>query len=118
MRKLWWIAIAGLMAVVLATSVSPAWAQEEEAALPEDAVVELLPPGAATQELPFASVSFEDVLPGWRLTLDLPDQQLLDSAVNEQIAAYLWTGILVIALIVFVVVVIARSVGRQMKYDP
>ncbi len=84
-------------------------------ALPEDAVVAFSPPGTATQELSFASVSFEGILPGWRLTLHLPDQRLLDSAASEQIAAYLWTGILVIALIVVVAVVIARSVGRQMK---
>ena len=84
-------------------------------ALPDDAAVELLPPGTATQAPPFASVSFEGTLPGWRLTLHLPDQRLLDSAADEQIAAYLWTGFLVIGIIVVVAVVIARSVGRQMK---
>ncbi len=84
--------------------------------LPADVSVILLPPETdALQSAPFASVSVGEYLPGWELGLRLKDQSLFDSAADEQIAAYLWTGILFVATILIFAAIIARYVARQIR---
>ena len=84
--------------------------------MPAGATVELLPPGARqSRQTSFMSLSAGGFLPGWLLALRLPDQNFLDTAADEQIAAYLWTGVLVVAFILILALVIARSLGRQMR---
>jgi signal transduction histidine kinase len=84
--------------------------------LPTGASVELLPPGEnRATEMLFASIPAADHLPGWRLVLNLEDPSPFDSAAEEQIALYVWTGGLVILTIMIMTALVARYVGRQMR---
>ncbi|MCH8913003.1 MAG: HAMP domain-containing histidine kinase [Planctomycetes bacterium] len=85
-------------------------------ALPADVTVEVLPPGAEPSLPPaLVSLSLGKYLDGWRLTLHVDDRSLFDAAADKQIAAYLWTGVLVIVVIVIVAGVIAGAIRRQMR---
>ena len=76
---------------------------------------ELVPPGSETDRQPFLTRSTGAILPGWRVALHLADRQAIDSAANEEIAGYLWTGTLLIAVAVIFSVLVVRSLGRQMR---
>jgi len=80
------------------------------------ATADLLPPGAdagtARILVPFA---VDEPLPGWTLALHLDEQALVDAATGRQITVYLWTGVLVILLIVAVTSLIAGVIQRQMR---
>ena len=85
-------------------------------ALPADVTVEVLPPGAEpSPPSVFASLPVGDYLAGWRLVLHVDDQSLFEAAADKQIDAYLWTGVLVIVVIVIVAGLIAGAVRRQMR---
>ena len=85
-------------------------------ALPEDVTVEVLPPGAQpSRPSALASVPLADDFDGWKLTLHVDDQGLFDAAADKQITAYLWTGILVIAVVATLAVLIAGAIRRQMR---
>lgn len=84
--------------------------------LPADVTVEVLPPGVGPSLSPvLVSLSLGKYLHGWRLTLHVDDRSLFDAAADKQIAAYLWTGILVIAVVVILAVLIAGAIRRQMR---
>ena len=84
--------------------------------LPDDVEIQLQTPGADTTDRPaFLSLATGGDLPGWRLALDLSDQDAVDTAADAQAAAYLWTGVLVIVVIAALAFVIARMIGRQIK---
>ena len=84
-------------------------------ALPAGAIIDVQVPGSESSEpLFFASIPAGLHLPGWRLALRLEDSTLFDSAADEQIAAYLWTGTLVIATLVILSALFARYWVRQM----
>ena len=88
----------------------------ESLTLPSDVTITLLSPESdQLQSAPFASVSVGDYLPGWEVGLYLKDQSLFDSAADEQIALYLWIGILGIATILIIAAIFARYVGRQLR---
>ncbi len=83
---------------------------------PADLRAEVLPP--AVDPPPTAIVvSFAagEPLAGWRMAYDFDEQAQVDAAARRQIAVYLWTGLLVIVLIVAAAALIARAVGRQMR---
>ncbi len=83
--------------------------------LPQNTTVDIYPPGAAPDE-PFAvTVPAGGYLQGWRLVLHPEDQTLLATAARQRISAYLLTGVLVVGLLVFLVSLVARTVGRQLK---
>lgn len=85
-------------------------------ALPADVAIELLPPGAEpSRPSVFASLPVENYLDDWRLALHVDDRSLFDDAADKQIAAYLWTGILVIGVVVILAVLIAGAIRRQMR---
>jgi signal transduction histidine kinase len=85
-------------------------------ALPADVTVEVLPPGAEPSLPPaLVSLSLGKYLDGWRLTLHVDDRSLFDAAADKQIVAYLWTGVLVIVVIVIVAGLIAGAIRRQMR---
>ena len=87
-----------------------------ELALPSDVAVELLPPGAEpSRPSLIASLSAGTTLSGWRLTLHVDDRLLFAAAADKRIAAYLWTGVLVIVVIVIVAGLIAGAMRRQMR---
>ena len=85
-------------------------------ALPTDVTVEVWPP-EASESLPPAlvSLSLGKYLDGWRLALHVDDLGLFDTAADRQIVAYLWTGTLVIVVIVILAGLIAGAIRRQMR---
>ena len=86
------------------------------ASVPIDVEIELLSPGTDTSGPPaFLSVAAKGDLPGWRLSLYLTDQEAVNSAADAQVAAYLWTGVLLIAVIAVLAFIIARMIGRQIR---
>lgn len=68
--------------------------------------------GAARVLVPFA---VDEPLPGWSLALHLDEQALVDAATGRQITVYVWTGVLVILLIVAATALIAGAIQRQMR---
>jgi two-component system, OmpR family, phosphate regulon sensor histidine kinase PhoR len=84
-------------------------------ALPADVVVEILAPGQEPNGgSPVVSVAGAR-MPGWRLSLSNNDRSLFDASAEKQIAAYFWTGVLVIAATLALAVLIAWAVRRQIR---
>ncbi len=89
------------------------WASAK--ALPTDVLLEVLPPGREPGgPSPVVSTAGE-WMPGWRLSLSLEDRSMFDASAERQIAAYLWTGVLVIASTLAMAVLIAWAVRRQIR---
>ncbi len=88
----------------------------DAADLPAEMSAELLRPGLDPDpSLLYVSFAADESLPGWRVALQLDEQALVDAATRRQIAVYLWTGLLVIAVIVAATGLIARAIRRQMR---
>ena len=84
--------------------------------LPAGVSVALLSPEEETRsESSFHSIPAGGRLPGWRLALSLGDRGLLETAADQRIAFYLWTGILVIGAISILAVLIAHTFRRQVR---
>lgn len=77
--------------------------------------IELVPPEIDLQEEPFLWGLAGNNLQGWRLALQISDQDLIDAAADEEVIGYLWTAALLIVAVVIMVFVIIRLVGRQMR---
>jgi len=71
-------------------------------------------PGGEAGE-PFLVAPIGDCMPGWRLGLYLKGEDPFAAAARQQIAAYLWTGGMVVAAIVILAGMVARAVGRQAR---
>jgi signal transduction histidine kinase len=80
--------------------------------LPPDLNLTLLPPGEEAAGF-FPSLPASPLLPGWRLTLALKDQRLFDTAAEHRVAAYVWTGALVVAAVVVLASMALGLVRRQ-----
>ena len=76
---------------------------------------ELLPPGLEPTDEPFLVTAIGGILPGWRLALHLDDQALVAAVARQEVAGYLWTGILLIAAALLLAVVVAVTIRRQMR---
>jgi len=85
------------------------------ASLP-DADLKLLPPSQAeSEQAPFLAIPAGQDLPGWRVALYLEGSDPFAAAADRQITAYLWTGMLVIALISIVALLVGRFLLRQAR---
>ncbi len=81
-----------------------------------DVTVELVAPGAApSQGAPLLVADAGTHLPEWQLALHLHGQEPLARAADRQVAAYMWTGLLVIFVVTALALLVARRVTRQMK---
>jgi len=80
--------------------------------LPPDLNLILLPPGEEAEGF-FPSLPSSPLLPGWRLTLALKDQRLFDTAAEHRVAAYVWTGALVVGTVVVLASLALGLVRRQ-----
>jgi signal transduction histidine kinase len=80
--------------------------------LPPDLSLILLPPGEEAEGF-FPSVPASPLLPGWRLTLAIKDQRLFDTAAEHRVAAYVWTGALVVGAVVVLASLALGLVRRQ-----
>jgi signal transduction histidine kinase len=66
---------------------------------------------------PFATASLADCFPGWKVELYFKGGEVFDKAADRQIAIYIWTGALVILLILLVGAFAARAIGRQIRLN-
>lgn len=66
---------------------------------------------------PFATASVADCFPGWKVELYFKGGEIFDKAADRQIAIYVWTGALVILLILVVGAFAARAIGRQIRLN-
>ena len=84
-------------------------------ALPEDAKVDVILPGREPVGQSPAISQAGSLMPGWRLSIAVDDKSLFDASADRQIAAYLWTGILVILSTLAMALLIAWAVRRQIR---
>jgi signal transduction histidine kinase len=81
-----------------------------------DLTVRILPPtGAAPEQEPFLAIPAGERLPGWQLALYLAGPDPFATAAERQVAAYMWTGLLVIVAIGIIALVGGWYLLRQMR---
>ncbi len=66
---------------------------------------------------PFLIGSMGTFFPGWRLELYATEANIFEKAASRQIALYVWTGLLVIVLILVAGAVAGRAVTRQIRLN-
>jgi len=66
---------------------------------------------------PLLSTTVGTNFPGWKLELHLKDNSSFEEAARRQAAIYIWTGVLVIALILASGGIAGQAVGRQIKLN-
>lgn len=66
---------------------------------------------------PFATGPVGEYFPGWTAQLYFKGGDVFERAASEQIAVYIWTGVLVILLILLSGAVAAKSIGKQVKLN-
>ncbi|MHC4616113.1 MAG: sensor histidine kinase [Planctomycetota bacterium] len=69
------------------------------------------------EERPFLEASVGEFLPGWGIELYLKDDDVFRKAASRQVAFYIWTGALVIVLILAVGGFAAQVVSRQVRLN-
>lgn len=79
---------------------------------PPGTSVTLLPPGVENDNA-FLSVPACRILPGWRLALSVKNPELLDLATEHRVGIYLWTAILVVAVMGGLTLLTIRLMYRQ-----
>ena len=81
-----------------------------------DVTITLVPPGSDAAAVDgFLDHSAGRYLPDWKLSLRLAGADPLAAAADRRVTVYLWSGILVIAVIALLAVGVARYVGTQMR---
>jgi signal transduction histidine kinase len=80
--------------------------------LGSDICISLLPPSDEVDS--FVALAVGASLPGWKLALTFKDRKWLETVAAQQKAAYLWTGLFVIAAMSILAAIAARSVRRQL----
>lgn len=81
--------------------------------LPADATMNFLAPGREPEGGVLTEAAGPE-LPGWRLVLSLNGRPITSAQAEQRIAAYLWIGVLVVAVVVALGLLALRLVGRQM----
>jgi signal transduction histidine kinase len=78
--------------------------------------VTVLPPGRALAGRPaFLTAPLGSRLAGWQVALQLPDPDPFAAAARRQVAAYVWTGFLVIVVIALAALLAARYLLGQVR---
>jgi signal transduction histidine kinase len=77
-----------------------------------DAEITLIPPEMDGPDA-FVTLPAGEQMPGWRLALVLKDRQFLDAMAGRQTAVYLWTGLLVVAVMGVLTLLTFRLLRRQ-----
>jgi signal transduction histidine kinase/tetratricopeptide (TPR) repeat protein len=70
-----------------------------------------------SQDKPFTTAALTKQFPGWKIELYFKGGEVFEKAAKRQIAIYLWTGALVIMLIVVAGGVATQAVGRQIRLN-
>jgi len=71
----------------------------------------------APEEQPFMKASAGKYFPGWRIELYFKDADVFRKAARRQVAFYIWTGALVILLMLVAGASAGQAVGRQIKLN-
>jgi signal transduction histidine kinase len=71
----------------------------------------------ATEERSFLETSVGEFLPDWRIELYFKDDDVFRKAASRQVASYIWTGALVIVLILAAGGFAAQVVSRQVRLN-
>ncbi|MFH1372110.1 MAG: HAMP domain-containing sensor histidine kinase [Planctomycetota bacterium] len=72
---------------------------------------------AQPQDKPFATAPVAQCFPGWKVELYFKGGEVFEKAARRQIAVYIWTGALVILLILAAGGFATRAVGRQIRLN-
>ena len=70
-----------------------------------------------SQDKPFTTAALARQFPGWKIELYFKGGEVFEKAARKQIAIYLWTGALVILLIVVAGGFATQAVGRQIRLN-
>jgi signal transduction histidine kinase len=68
-------------------------------------------------EEPFASAVLGETFLGWRVELSFQAGDIFEKTASRQVTVYIWTGVLVIVLILLVGVFAAQAVRKQIKLN-
>jgi signal transduction histidine kinase len=86
------------------------------ASIPADMTLSVLPPGArATNAFLLTDAGAE--LPGWQLAASMKTAGFSDTATEQRITAYVWTGMLVLASVFVLALVVLWLVRRQLAVN-
>ena len=66
---------------------------------------------------PFAIAPLPEGFPGWKVELYFEGSDVFEKAARRQIAIYVWTGVLVIVLMLVAGAFATRAVGRQIRLN-
>ncbi len=80
--------------------------------LPSAVSLAALPPGAGQGNYLITLPAGEN-FPGWQLALSLRDRRSFDAAASEQIASYVWIGVLTMSLVIILALLGAGLIRRQ-----
>jgi signal transduction histidine kinase len=83
-----------------------------ETRLPDSVQISIVPPGKPQSVDELISIRAGSQLPGWRLSMNLADAQIADSASHQQ-TIYVWISVLVVLFTSIVAVFLAISIRRQ-----
>lgn len=83
-----------------------------ETQLPDGVQISIVPPGQPQSVDELISIRAGTQLPGWRLSMNLADGQIADSASHQQ-TIYVWISVLVVLFTSIVAVFLAISIRRQ-----
>jgi signal transduction histidine kinase/tetratricopeptide (TPR) repeat protein len=70
-----------------------------------------------SQDKPFTTAALARQFPGWKVEMYFKGGEVFEKAAKKQIAIYLWTGALVIMLIVVAGGFATQAVGRQIRLN-
>lgn len=77
----------------------------------------LIAGAAQLKDKPFTAAALSKQFPGWKVELYFKGGEVFEKAAKRQIAIYLWTGALVILLIVVAGGFATQAVGRQIRLN-
>jgi signal transduction histidine kinase len=66
---------------------------------------------------PFVTAAIGEDFPGWKIELSFKEGDIFEKAASQRITVYIWTGLLVIALILVAAGVAAQAVRKQIKLN-
>ena len=78
---------------------------------------QLVAGNSQSQDKPFTTAALARQFPGWKVELYFKGGEVFEKAARKQIAIYLWTGALVILLIVVAGGFATQAVGRQIRLN-
>ncbi len=104
----------GLLLLLLTTDTVTAQSASvaRETQLPDGVQISIVPPGQPQSVDELISIRAGSQLPGWRLSMNLTDAQIANSASHQQ-AIYVWISVLVVLFTSIVAIFLAISIRRQ-----